>query len=56
MSAVLFGVRCGCHGVDQSEEGADLGSKIASEVIDLDTKSQDFGGLLCWNHPLILNR
>ena len=31
------------------------GRKIASEIISLNARSQDFGGLWCWNHPLILN-
>ena len=31
------------------------GRKIASEIIALNARSQDFGGLWCWNHPLILN-
>ena len=31
------------------------GRKIASEIIALNARSQDFGGPLRWNHPLILN-
>ena len=31
------------------------GRKIASEIIALNARSQDFGGLWRWNHPLILN-
>ena len=32
-------------GFDHGEDGADLGSKIASKIIDFNTKSQDFGAL-----------
>ena len=31
------------------------GRKIASEIIALNARSQDFGGGWRWNHPLILN-
>ena len=31
------------------------GRKIASEIIASNARSQNFGGLWCWNHPLILN-
>ena len=31
------------------------GRKIASEIIALNARSQDFGGPWRWNHPLILN-
>ena len=31
------------------------GRKIASEIIALNARSQDFGGDWRWNHPLILN-
>ena len=31
------------------------GRKIASEIIALNARSEDFGGDWCWNHPLILN-
>ena len=31
------------------------GRKIASEIIALNARSQNFGGDWCWNRPLILN-
>ena len=31
------------------------GRKIASEIIALNARSQNFSGDSCWNHPLILN-
>ena len=43
----VLGVRCGCRGVDHDEDGADLGSEIASGVIASNAGSQDFGGLWC---------